>query len=466
MAENQVISPATGKLDADLLSACIHCGLCLPACPTYQATGRESESPRGRIYLLSHVEKGEIPFSGEAAEHIESCLGCLGCQTACPSGVRYEEILNQARPHLKKSRSKFLRSVLRFGFDQILPNYFILVFGAAVVRFLQKFLPKRSRSGDVQSILSTQTSSSFINRLKAYAAFLPPVPAFKPHKQRLEPVSADGRKIETAGPVMQLFSGCVMDVLYNPVNHATSRLLSMQGCPVERNDQTCCGALAFHAGENDIARRLARENIEKFQSTDGKIVVTSAGCGAMLKEYSHLFNVEDPWHARAVEFSKRVVDVVEVLAPEKINANIVRREGSTDSNQQCIAPVMRSPAKSVAYHAACHLAHAQGIHYEPKVILNSLAQNLASQNQKLDVIELREAEHCCGSAGIYNVINTELSMEVLDRKMENIESTNAEVVVTTNPGCLLQLNAGAELTNSSVRVMHLAEFVSSAYPER
>ena len=441
--DNQLISPTTGKLDADLLSACIHCGLCLPACPTYLATGRESESPRGRIYLLSLVERGEIELAGEAAEHIESCLGCLGCQTACPSGVNYEEILNQARPQLKKSRSKILRAALRFSFSQILPNYWFLITGGKVFRLFQSLFPKHTRNEGTHSVLSGMTASPFINRLKAYAAFVPSVPRYRPHPKRREAK-------KPGGSVVQLFSGCVMDVLYNQVNHATARLMTMQGCPVERNAQTCCGALAFHAGEVDIARRLAKENIEKFQSTEGKIVVTSAGCGAMLKEYAHLFAPEDPWHTKAREFSKRVFDVVEVLSPDHI---------------ETVSPnAMSAPAASVAYHAACHLAHAQGIHNEPKEILLALQQKLAQAGKNLKLVELKEAEHCCGSAGIYNVINTELSLEVLNRKMENIEATHAEVVVTTNPGCLLQLNAGADLTNMPVKVMHLAEFVSRAYP--
>ncbi len=439
-SEPCLISPATGKLDADLLSACIHCGLCLPACPTYQATGRESESPRGRIYLLSLVEKGEIPFAGEAAEHIESCLGCLGCQTACPSGVRYEEILNQARPYLKGSRPKLLRAALRFGFSQILTNNALLIFGGKVFRAFQKLLPARPGMETRQGVLAGMTTSSFINRLKAYAAFVPGVPPYRPHPRRREAV-------EPGAQTMQLFTGCVMDVLYNQVNHDTAKLLRKQGSAVERNEQSCCGALAFHAGEVDIARRLARENIEKFAPTEGKIVVTSAGCGAMLKEYAHLFAPQDPWHDRAKEFSRRVVDVVEVLSPEQINARPTK-----------------TPAASVAYHAACHLAHAQGIHAEPKEILLDLQRKLKEQGQEMKLVELREAEHCCGSAGIYNVINTELSLEVLNRKMENIEDTHAEVVVTTNPGCLLQLNAGAQLTNSPVKVMHLAEFVALAYP--
>jgi len=446
LSENQVISPVTGKLDADLLSSCIHCGLCLPACPTYLATGRESESPRGRIYLLSLVEKGELPFAGETKEHIESCLGCLGCQTACPSGVHYEEILNQARPFLKRSRPKWLTALLRLGFSEVLPNYSLLVQGGKFFRALQILFPKRADFADRQSVLSSMTASPFINRLKAYAAFVPNVPKYFPHPRRRE-----AKASVPANPAVQLFSGCVMDVLYNQVNHATARLLTMQGCPVERNNQTCCGALAFHAGETDIARRLAKENIKQFESTQGKIIVTSAGCGAMLKEYSHLFepdDAENSWHKRAERFSSRVRDVVEVLSPAQV-----------------VSQKMQLPCESVAYHAACHLAHAQGIRNEPKEILLELQQKLAETGKNLNLVELKEAEHCCGSAGIYNVINTELSLEVLNRKMENIEDTRAQVVVTTNPGCLLQLNAGAELTNSTVQVMHLAEFVSRAYPE-
>lgn len=443
--DSQLISASTGKLDHDLLSACIHCGLCLPACPTYMATGRESESPRGRIYLLSLIEKGELPFDSEAASHIESCLGCLGCQTACPSGVRYEEILNTARPGLKANRSPLLRFILRIGFNYILTNYFLLRLGGHVFRAWQKVVsrlfPLKARSS-INHLLHP-TNSFLINRLRAYAAFLPPVPPQKEHPVRRAPDLARGQ-------LHQLFSGCVMDVLYNQVNHATADLLVMQGCPVERRSQSCCGALAFHAGEEDIARRLAKENIQHYEGTEGKIVVTSAGCGAMLKEYGHLLKDDSEWRARAAEFSSRVVDVVEVLDPVQIDV-----------------PVKAAPAASVAYHAACHLAHAQGIRVDPQRILAALKNKLVERQPQsfLRISELHEAEHCCGSAGIYNVINTELSMKVLARKMQNIVETKAEVVVTTNPGCLLQLNAGAELSGSNVKVMHLAEFMRRAYPD-
>jgi len=303
---------------------------------------------------------------------------------------------------------------------------------------------KRVENTDRRSVLNSLTGSPFLNRLKAYAAFVPEVPEYFPHPERRAASPA-----VPANATVQLFSGCVMDVLYNQVNHATARLLSMQGCPVERNDQTCCGALAFHAGEIEIARKLAKENIEKFESTEGKIIVTSAGCGAMLKEYGHLFapeEKENSWRQRAEKFSSRVRDVVEVLSPFKI-----------------ASASMALPSDSVAYHAACHLAHAQGIRNEPKEILLELQKKLAEAGKNLRIVELKDAEHCCGSAGIYNVINTELSLEVLNRKMENIDDTGTQVVVTTNPGCLLQLNAGTELSNSPVQVMHLAEYVSRAY---
>lgn len=442
--DSQLISAETGKLDHNLLSACIHCGLCLPACPTYMATGRESESPRGRIYLLSLVEKGELPFAGEAASHIESCLGCLGCQTACPSGVRYDEILNSARPALKENRSPLLRFILRFGFNYVLTNYFFLRLGGHLFYAWQKLVKSIFPQSAKSSInyLVHPSNSFLVNRLRAYSAFIPPVPPQKEHP-------AIRRPDLERGPVHQLFSGCVMDVLYNQVNHACADLLVMQGCPVERRNQSCCGALAFHAGEEDIARRLAKENIEHFASTEGKIVVTSAGCGAMLKEYGHLLKDEPAWHDRAAEFSKRIADVVEVLDPTQIEI-----------------AVGQSPAPSVAYHAACHLAHAQGIRVDPQRILAALKNKLVERGlgNHLSISELQEAEHCCGSAGIYNVINTELSMKVLARKMQNIEQTKAEVVVTTNPGCLLQLNAGAKLSGADVQVMHLAEFVRRAYP--
>ncbi len=410
-------------LSADLLAACIHCGLCLPACPTYLATGRETESPRGRIYLMNLWQKGEQPLDGRVAEHLESCLGCLGCQTACPSGVAYGELLDQARPHLAEHRDRRLRKLMRFVFRQILPDY-------PRLRGLGKMLRLWQSAGGRKILSSLPIFRKLIARLDRWQSFLPAVPEFA----SLPRMSWGGG--EKLGQV-QLFSGCVMDIFYNRVNLACIKLLTRQRRVVQVSEQTCCGALAFHAGEVDIARELARRNIELYERVEGPVVVTAAGCGAMLKHYDSLLADDADWSRRAREFSERVADITEALA-----------EG------EFVVP-SKTLKRKVAYHAACHLYHAQNVREAPLALLKRI--------DGITLIPLPEAEHCCGSAGIYNLTHTALSLDVLERKMEMLEETGADTVVTTNPGCQLQLQAGVRERELSVEVSHVAELLAEAF---
>lgn len=416
---------AGGNISAELLSACIHCGLCLPACPTYLATGREMESPRGRIYLLSQWQQGNLELTPRLAEHIESCLGCLGCQTACPSGVQYEQILNQARPHLAEMRSRRVRKIMRFVFSKVLPDY-------SRLRLMGKLLRMWQSSGGKKILQSMPWMKKMLGRLDRWQSMLPVVPSHHPIPKQ------SWRSGEKRGAV-NLFIGCIMDIFYNQVNHACQRLLLSQRRVVNVPEQTCCGALAFHAGEADIARQLAKTNIELFENQAGDIVVTAAGCGAMLKEYPHLFETSDDWHGRAEQFSARVRDITEEL-----------KSGVFADKPQ---PVSRK----VAYHAACHLAHAQKIREIPEVLL--------SQVPGLQLIPLEESEHCCGSAGIYNLLHEELATRVLDRKIEYIKQTGADTVVTTNPGCMLQIENGLRDAGLDIKVKHLAELLDEAYSQ-
>ena len=412
-------------LDPELLSACIHCGLCLPACPTYLATGRESESPRGRIYLLSMLQKGEAQPEPRLVEHIDTCLGCLGCQTACPSGVQYGKILDQARPMLAAKRSPSLRQLMRFAFSKILPNYPRLRKLSGLLRLWQK-------TGANTLHHRFPFVGKLIGNLGEWQDLLPAVPNFVPLPNQSW-ISG-----EKQGEV-QLFGGCVMDVFYNDVNHACVRLLTYQRQIVKVPDQTCCGALAFHAGEMDIARDLAKRNLDYFEHNAGEIVVTAAGCGAMLKEYGHLLHDDPEWAQRAEAFSKRVRDITEFLADHEF------------------AMPAKPVEKNVAYHAACHLAHAQKIREAPVTLLK--------QVEGLKLIPLEEAEHCCGSAGIYNLMHTELSMKVLDRKMDHLKDTGAELVVTTNPGCLLQLQKGLADQKMSMQACHIVTLLDEAFQQ-
>lgn len=391
------------------------------------------ESPRGRIHLINQWRVGNTEMTDRLAGHIDSCLGCLGCQTACPSGVKYEEILNQTRPYLAAKRSGLARAIMRFSFKQILPRYALLrilgnllrawqlLFGTAVLRKLRA--------------PATTPVGKQIERLIDWEAFTPVVPP-----QVSLPPSLVPKNANDSTQHVQLFAGCVMDVFYNHVNHASIRLLLKQGHSVDVPKQTCCGALAYHAGEEDIAIELAKQNIDKFGHTTTPVVVTSAGCGAMLKHYGHLLENDRDYAHKAELFSNRIQDITQFLGNNQF--------------QEKPEPL----AEKTTYHAACHLAHAQNVRKEPADLLASL--NTDTENR---LVPLVESEHCCGSAGIYNLLNTRMSLKVLDRKLDHIEATGAKTVVTTNPGCMIQLQAGVRERGMAVEVKHLIEVLDEAY---
>jgi glycolate oxidase iron-sulfur subunit len=437
----QSLNEAGPGIDKKLLDACIHCGLCLPACPTYLVTGRESESPRGRIYLLNQWQTGEQGYSDRLAEHIDSCLGCLGCQTACPSGVDYEQILSQARVALAKKRDWKLKVFLRFVFQQLLPDNKRLEIFGTTLRIWQRLQLRQ-----VLQFFSRHLPIPLLRRLATLEAYLPEIPPFVPLAKKSWQA---GKKDET----VQFFAGCIMNIFYNNVNQAAVRVLLSQSQVVEVPEQTCCGALALHAGEKDIAQDLAKRNIDYFESKPGKIVVTSSGCAAMLKEYSALFDQGDPWLERANLFAERVQDITEFLASHQFSENAIKQASL--------------PADSVAYHAACHLAHAQHIRREPQKLLEELALAIGNRQeqpkQELTLIPLVDEEHCCGSAGIYNMLHPDMAGQVLAAKVANLKNTGAQIVVTTNPGCLLQLQAGVRLNGLNIRVCHLVELLDQAY---
>ena len=475
------ITERTGLIDSSLLSACIHCGLCLPACPTYLASGRETESPRGRIQLLSQWNSGQLPFNEDLYEHVDSCLGCLGCQTACPSGVQYEKIINQARPQLAAKRPAWQRSLMRTIFAFVLPNYallringfFLQIWQAlSIDRALAKFANQSEENRQAEAKLDAPhliaPSKSLFMKFAQWNQFLPQVPPFRKLPSHSLPAG------QSVG-VIQLFSGCMMDIFYNHVNNTAIKLLLLQNRTVQNSRQTCCGALAFHAGESDIAVNLAKQNIEMFESTQGPIAVTAAGCGAMMKEYAHLLHDDKQWAERAENFSKRVVDITEALAAGKFETRLAAKPISpekqapnkTGHEEDSIASPSNSPVR-VAYHAACHLAHAQSVRVAPNELLHLLstlpgvaggASNPDCSRQPVTLVPLKDAEHCCGSAGIYNLLHPEMALKVLDMKMDNVQKTGADIVVSTNPGCLLQLEAGVRRRGLSIRVRHLCELL-------
>lgn len=402
------------------------------------------ESPRGRIHLISQWRAGNTKLTERAASHIESCLGCLGCQTACPSGVQYEEILNQTRPYLAAKRTTLARTIMRFAFQQILPRYKVLrllgnlmrvlqlAFGKTILRNLLAAGERKAREFGSDAGSATRR---MISRLIDWEAFTPEVPPQVGLPRHVSPMKTREDAAHT-----QLFSGCVMDIFYNHVNHASIRLLLKQGHSVDVPEQTCCGALAYHAGEEDIAVRLAKKNIDYFGHTSTPVVVTSAGCGAMLKHYGHLLKDDRDYAHKAELFCQRVQDITQYLA-----------RGDFDQEP-------RPLSEKTTYHAACHLAHAQNVRKEPAELLQSLNKEPANH-----LVPLVESEHCCGSAGIYNLLNTRMSLKVLDRKLDHIEKTGAKTVVTTNPGCMLQLQAGIRERHLEVDVKHLIEVLDESY---
>jgi glycolate oxidase iron-sulfur subunit len=389
--------------ERELLDDCVHCGFCLPTCPTYQLWGEEMDSPRGRIYLMDLAQRGEITLDGPFAQHIDACLGCMACVTACPSGVQYDKLLESVRPQLE-------RNVARERGDQLFRDAIFALFP------YKRRLKAAALPGALYQKLRAvpairKLAGALPGRLAAMESLLPPVsvrdafatlPVFTP--------AAGKRRGRVA-----LLSGCVQDVFFHRVNTATVRVLAAEGYDVlVPRDQQCCGALELHAGREAPALERAKREISVFETLAVDHVVTNvAGCGSSMKEYGHLLADEPAWAERAAAFSARVRDVHEVLAAGEPRAE-------------------RHPVRArVAYHDACHLGHAQKVRAQPRAVLRSIPG--------VEVVDLPEAELCCGSAGIYNMIAPEAAGELGARKAANVRSVHPDVIVTANPGCLLQI---------------------------
>ncbi len=389
--------------ERDLLDDCVHCGFCLPTCPTYQLWGEEMDSPRGRIYLMDLAEKGEIPLDGALTEHIDACLGCMACVTACPSGVQYDRLLESVRPQIERNVERLRgERLFRAAVFALFPYRRRLRVAA-----LPGALYQRLRRVPAVARLVSRLPA----RLAAMESLLPPVSAREAFARLPVLTPAVG---ERRGRVA-LLSGCVQDVFFHRVNAATVRVLTAEGYDVlVPRDQQCCGALELHAGRENSALNRARRTITRFEKLDVDHVVTNvAGCGSSMKEYGHLLSDDLGWARRATTFSARVRDIHEVLAAAEPRAP-------------------RHPFRGrVAYHDACHLGHAQKVRAQPRAVLRSIPE--------LELVDLPEAELCCGSAGIYNLLMPDAAAELGARKAANVRSVRPDVIVTANPGCLLQI---------------------------
>lgn len=426
-----LIPDGTGSFDAhhpprrDLLDDCVHCGFCLPTCPTYLIDGEEMDSPRGRIYLMDLAQRGEIPLDRTMAGHIDSCLGCLACVTACPSGVQYDLLLEATRPQLERHvpRTRLDRLVRR-GIFAVFP-YPARMRAAAVLGVLYRRLGLR-RLAHSLGIMNRMPA-----QLRAAEDLLPPVPVRSLFRRLPATAPASG---ETRLRVAML-EGCAQRVLFGDVNAATMRVLAAEGCEVVvPQGQQCCGALNLHAGLEDDAAARARRLIDTFEQARADVVVVNvAGCGSSMKEYGQLLRDDPAYAERAARFAASVRDVNELLAELEPRAP-------------------RHPVRAkVAYHDACHLANAQRIRKQPRDLLRAVPG--------VEVTDIPEADICCGSAGIYNLVQPDAAEELGRRKAAHIESTAPDVIATANAGCLLQVR---RFLSEDIPLVHPIEILDAS----
>jgi len=413
------------RLQIPELDKCIQCGFCLQACPTYRILGVETESPRGRIHLVEAAAQGRIPIDARFEEHMYVCLGCRACETVCPAGVKFGTIIEAARGEIGPTGSVLARRMTLLALRHLMPYPGRLRLGAALLRLYQK-----SGLGRVAVTLRL-----IPRRLAEMEALLPPVPdRFFTPAQDVFP--AIGPRRARVG----LLSGCVMSVLFADVNEATIRVLQRNGCDVVvPRGQTCCGALNIHNGERDAAKRMARQNIEAFlEAAVDAVIINAAGCGASSKEYHILFRGDDPAYAeRAERYSRLCRDVTEFLG----DLGLAGRLGEVRAR--------------VTYQDPCHLVHGQGIRRQPRDLLRKIPG--------LELVEMDGSDRCCGSAGVYNIVQPGYSRQVLDEKMTAVARSGAEMLVAPNPGCMLQLAAGVRAHGLAIEVRHLVDLLDLAY---
>jgi len=407
--------------------ACVRCGLCLTSCPTYVLTGNEAEGPRGRIAMMRALTEGYIELTPDLVHHEQNCLVCDACSAICPVGIHMGDMQvafrSAVEPQLARTaRKRWLRTVV---FRRVFRDM-------KTFRRVAKLMRLYQRSG----LRSVARGLGILRlfRLREAEGLLPDIPRrFVVPKGEVYPSGAEGG---AAMPV-SFFAGCVMSTALAGIDEATIRVLRRAGCDVENtNGQGCCGALNAHGGDLEGALGLARRNIEAFDcDSGGPVVVNSAGCGAMLKEYAHHFRDEPQWSERARAFSARVKDVSEFLVTRPL-------------------PMRQRLEATVTYQDPCHLAHAQRISRQPRELLKSIPG--------VELREMAESTLCCGSAGVYNVTNPDESMQLQQRKLDNSLKTGAGVIATGNPGCLLQLRAGLAARHSDVQVKHVVELLDEA----
>src|SRR3989442_2176444 len=431
--------------EEEKILACVHCGLCLEACPTYVATGDENDGPRGRIYLMRAVEEGRLAVSSTSFEtHIDRCLGCRACESVCPAGVEYGQLLEAARAEIMQARPKrgLAYSLLRFVLRHVWLKPKRLKATFAIARLVRDF-------GVARLLLKTKLPHEISPQFEFGLALLEgwAVDTVKGRGERGKTGRMPVDRPQDAGapttgtpmgsPVL-LFKGCVNEGLFQRVNRATTRVLEVNGCAVQApSGQVCCGALHAHAGDLEGARALARQNVEAFEDADTKVITNAGGCGAMLVSYPHLLADDEAYADRAKEFSARVQDIGQHLQSTGF------RNGASIGFER------------TTYDASCHLLHGQHAADASLEMLWAIPD--------LNFALLKDSDVCCGGAGVYNLMEPELSEEVLSAKLECIKQSGAEVLATGNAGCHMQIAAGARLNAMKLRVCHPVELLDESY---
>ena len=412
----------------------MHCGLCLNACPTYRELGLEMDSPRGRIYQMVQVANG-APITPAYIQHIGLCLACRGCESACPSGVRYGRMVEDARAEIEAHRAvhaprgPIARGFRRFVFRHLLESRGLLTAAGAMLYLYE--------ASGIKALVRGMGVLHMLGRLGDLGQFAPSAepPFFFSQIGRTFPAEGE-RRYRVA-----LLAGCIANVCFARLNEATVRVLQKNGCEVVVPEgQGCCGALHVHSGERAEAQRLARRNIDAIAAGGFDAILTNAaGCGSTLKEYGELLEDDAVYAVKARAFAEKMRDITEFLAAIELNP----RMGKLDA--------------TVTYQDACHLAHGQRIRGAPRKLLAAIPG--------LKLVEMPGSDLCCGSAGIYNVVQNEMSMQILAHKMESIQSTGAGIIAAVNPGCMLQLETGVRLKAGKQRVMHVVELLDAAYKQ-
>ncbi|GIQ66582.1 putative glycolate oxidase iron-sulfur subunit [Paenibacillus cisolokensis] len=432
------------KLDEDQLTNCMRCGFCLPACPTFRETGVEAESPRGRIALMKAAAEGLLAPDAAFEQQMYHCLGCRACEPACPADVKYGQLIEQAREAIEEhttSRRWWVKAVRTAVFKGLFPKQNRMrMLGGALRLYQRSGLARLARGAGVLKLLP--------KHLAEMEAIMPEASGRGVVERIGERHAAKGERIATVG----LFRGCIMDMLFTDTNVKTVELLTEAGFDVViPPSQNCCGALHAHSGEVEDAKALARRNIEAFRAAGVDYIVSNAGgCGAILSEYDHLLHHDESWKEGGAWFAKRVIDISDLLVRYGRMPSLAHAASAGAAPEGGPSSAGSRPVR-ITYQDSCHLRNVMRAGDSPRRLMRSIAG--------VEFVEMPEADRCCGSAGIYNLTQPEMAGQILEKKMACVGTTGADVVLTSNPGCLLQMKLGEARHGAGREVLHIVDFV-------